>query len=89
MVGGGINDNLDKVIYIGKSDGDDPSVEGWQTDSSFGAMPKGLKSQRYYDMVKRLQKKSQGKIDGVQKVLPTVSGEVSGGRTSYGKPYQI
>jgi len=79
MVGGGLNDSLDYIRAVAKSDGDDPSVEGWlSSDNSFGGMPKGLKSQRYYDMVKRLQKKSQGKIDGVQKVLRAVSGEVSG-----------
>jgi hypothetical protein len=40
-------------------------------------LPRGGKSKRYYDAVERLKKKSQQKVDVVQKLLPSVPDQVS------------
>ncbi len=37
---------------------------------------RNIKSQRYFDMVERLKKKSQQKVDVVQKLLPSVPEQV-------------
>lgn len=37
---------------------------------------RGLKSQKYYDMVERLRKKSQQKVNVVQKLLPRLPDQV-------------